>query len=200
MQCFKIILGKETKAQRPSRAGGCGVILALFKDACPLTEVGWWFITMSIAAKTAMLYIHCVHSALAQISCTLPVTTHWSNHRPYIHKHSQTFENGISNPQPQARWDDLQQFTSWHIKHKSDWLVTYEHYTTEAHVAHSVKHLCLAEEHLTSFFTKFNAVHFFREMCGTYYIGQIRANIRNCHKVSTVSTCHNISTLLVNVC
>lgn len=88
MQCFKIILVKETKAQRPSRAGGCGVILALFKDGCPLTEVGWWFITMSIAAKTAMLYIQCVHSALAQISCTLPVTTHWSNHRPYIHKHS----------------------------------------------------------------------------------------------------------------
>lgn len=40
MQCFKIILGKETKAQRPLRAGGRGVVLALFKDACPLTEVG----------------------------------------------------------------------------------------------------------------------------------------------------------------
>jgi len=62
MQCFKVILGKDTKAQRPSRACECRVIQALFKDACPLTEVGWWFITMSIAAKTAMLYIHSVHS------------------------------------------------------------------------------------------------------------------------------------------
>ncbi len=29
---------------------------------------GWWFITMSTVAKTAMLYIQRVHSALAQIS------------------------------------------------------------------------------------------------------------------------------------
>lgn len=106
---------------------------------------------MSMAAKTAMLYIQLIHSFLSPCNgCA-----HWPNHGPYIHKHSQTFENDISNLQPQARWDDLQQSTSCHIKHKSERLVTYEHYNTEAHLTHPVEHLCQAGGNLTVHFTKF---------------------------------------------
>lgn len=170
MQCFKIILSKETKDQTPLRAGGSGVVLALFKDACPLTEVG----VVVYYHVNGNQNSHALYSPrplgpgadLLHSSCNR--STHSSNHRPYIHKHSQTFENDISNLQPQARWNDLQQFTSRHIKHKSDWLVTYEQSNTEAHVTHSVEHLFLAEELLTVYFTKFSAVHFFREFCGTW--------------------------------
>lgn len=162
MQCFKIILGKETKAQVPSRAGGRGVTLALFKDARPLTEVGVvvYYHVNGSQNSHALYSAHSLGPGADLLHSPCNRSAHWPNHRPYIHKHSQTFENDISNLQPQARWDDLQQSTSWHIKHKSDWLVTYEHYNTEAHVTHPVERLCLAENCLTICFTKFTENYF----------------------------------------
>lgn len=85
LMCCNVSKSSWVKRQRLRR----GVVLALFKDACPLTEVGVvvYYHVNGNQNSHALYSLRPLGPGTDLLHSPCNRSTHWSNHRPYIHKH-----------------------------------------------------------------------------------------------------------------